>query len=257
MELNVELFFLPNNKIRLKLTIDLVNSSELRDDQNHYKILLNKRLEHRKHKDHQIIAKLLINKNLFNELKNTGDRFIQNKIKIEKNKNNTYSLKYESEVEFKQLLHNQNCVIISITDINIGIKYVIPFQLFDYIQEQQLLKRYHKNRRVKIRENRELVAKTKKNTKNNGKKKNRIKNSVDPFISSTSKIKKTESSVIQNKMPTPKIWTATDNSFKRCDHCLSFNVSGCSRHKKKVSRDNCCKDFYYPKIYLGGSVSPK
>jgi hypothetical protein len=162
MELNVELFFLSNNKIRLKLTIDLVNSSELRDDQNHYKILLNKRLEHRKHKDHQIIAKLLINKNLFNELKNTGDRLIQNKIKIEKNKNNTYSLKYESEVEFKQLLHNQNCVIISITDINIGIKYVIPFKLFDYIQEQQLLKRYQKNRRVKIRENRELVAKTKK-----------------------------------------------------------------------------------------------
>ncbi len=55
-----------------------------------------------------------------------------------------------------------------------------------------------------------------------------------------------------------KIWTASDTSPKRCEHCLNISRSNrCSVHKTQVADNNCCDRFYSPKLYYGGSFSPR
>lgn len=56
----------------------------------------------------------------------------------------------------------------------------------------------------------------------------------------------------------PKIWQAGDNSYKRCENCLNFIERDiCRKHNRAVSKDNACENFYAPKVYLGGTFSPR
>ncbi|RYI26663.1 hypothetical protein EVU96_20070 [Bacillus infantis] len=56
----------------------------------------------------------------------------------------------------------------------------------------------------------------------------------------------------------PRISIARDTSFKRCEHCINCRVKNyCVVHKKTVQSNNVCSRFFTPRIYLGGSVSPR
>lgn len=56
----------------------------------------------------------------------------------------------------------------------------------------------------------------------------------------------------------PRISVARDTSFKRCEHCINCRTKYyCVVHKKTVQSNNVCSRFFTPKIYLGGSVSPR
>ena len=69
---------------------------------------------------------------------------------------------------------------------------------------------------------------------------------------------KTKPSKPKTKEPSISIRTAKDTSFKRCEHCVNMQADYyCRVHKKTVKSNNACSRFFAPRVYLGGSVSPR
>lgn len=62
----------------------------------------------------------------------------------------------------------------------------------------------------------------------------------------------------KNPQRSIKIWVARDQAFKRCEYCINLHTNNyCVVNKQVVQSNNACSRFFTPKVYLGGSVSPR
>ncbi|MFP9128558.1 hypothetical protein [Niallia sp. BSM11] len=270
IEMDKKIKSLPNSILRFSLRISKIRIEELVNEPDHYKLLLNRK--QRNNSNHHILVKILIPKRL--ELRISNNINTNNTVKINKHttlsKNHDgYIIRYSKDFHINELENTLHSYILSIVDINFGIKYEFPYSVIDLKNnskknskkiisptEKKQRKKAKQEKKQMIKQNRiNYLMKENYNTQNK-----KTNNNEQQVIWKEEKSEKGKNIVKENKvLSTPKIWIANDTSFKRCGHCNSYNasLSKCYRHKQTVSKNNGCKDFYFPKTYLGGAMSPR
>jgi hypothetical protein len=164
------------------------------------------------------------------------------------NSNGTLLMKTTNRISDNKVEKVDNKYLINIVDDNksiINIHYSVPEEIYHRtIPMNSLTKAEAKVQAQKITD--QILAGNYPNEPQNNKKTNeRKKNDL-----TNKKPKKTQQAI--------RIWVAKDTAFKRCEHCINLRAKNhCVVHKKTVQSNNACSRFFTPKIYFGGSVSPR
>jgi hypothetical protein len=160
------------------------------------------------------------------------------------NPNGKIFIKTKNRISLKNIKVIGDRYLIDIIDDSksiINIHYTIPEEKYHKVVPKKLLTPGEAKAQAQNITNQILAGNYPKETKNIKQPNTRKNDNLNP-----------------KTLKQPRILVARDTSFKRCEHCINCRTKNyCVVHKKTVQSNNVCSRFFTPKIYLGGSVSPR